>query len=144
MIENFNHENLRFISSIEEHLKQNNTSKEPPFGMAYIIRSDHKIVGYFYISPIKNEKVELEYAILKEERGKGYSSLILKEITNYLCSFQNIKELYLDIDPSNSRSINCALSADYYPDYDDYENKHYQGKLLFRKENSNYISKRRK
>lgn len=59
--------NSKFIHDIKERLIMNNDNL---FGNGYIVKVVDEIVGYFYISPVVRDKVELEYSILKSYRGR--------------------------------------------------------------------------
>ena len=90
-----------------------------------------------------NDEVFLEYSILKEYRGKGYGSNIIREITDYLFEKHNIRSIRLDIDPSNRNSINVAQACGYAVDEDEFESHNYIGRMQFVRENAFYVSKRR-
>ena len=97
-----------------------------------------------FISKCVNDEVYLENSILKEYRGKKYGKLILNDISNYLFQNYNIKCITLDIDPSNIASIKTALSCGYTIDEEEYLDRNMSGKILYRLDNYNYVSKRRK
>ena len=91
-----------------------------------------------------NDEVFLEYAVLKEYRGMGYASDLVREVSSYLFENYNIKSIRLDIDPSNKNSILVANSCGFNLDEEDYESKNYVGKMQFVKDSDCYISKRKK
>ena len=91
-----------------------------------------------------NDEVFLEYAILKEFRGMGYASDIVREVTQYLFENYNLRSIRLDIDPSNKNSILVANACGFILDEEQFESRNYIGKMQFIKENDSYISKRRK
>lgn len=141
LVQNFEDERISFIDSYKEHLMLTPREKKDIFGVGYIVLYGNKMIGYMYISSVRRHKVELEYAVIKSERGKGYGESLLNEVTDFLCNDENIQEIYLNISPSNIKSIQCALYVSYEPDYEEYEQNHYQGNLTFRKVNPYYKRK---
>ena len=89
------------------------------------------------------DEVFLEYAVLKEERGKGYGSDIVRETTDYLFQNHNIRSIRLDIDPSNKNSINAAEAAGYSVDEEEFASRNFTGRMQFVKDSEYYVSKRR-
>lgn len=128
-----------FISMIDNRLELLNKQKSFPFDTAFVIISGSKLLGYLFISSVRNDEVYLELSLLKEKRGKGYGKLILVLVTDYLFEHYNIRDIALDIDVSNHASINTATSGGYYAD--EYLNS---GRIIFRNYNLNYIDKRNK
>lgn len=132
----------KYIHQIKERLELSNYNNI--YQNAYIVLDKDIPIGYLYISSMINDEVYLEYSILKQYRHMGYASDLLYEITNYLFENNNIKNIKLDIDPSNKGSILVAISNGYNLDEEDYEKRNYLGKMKFIKESDCYISKRRK
>lgn len=132
----------KYIHQIKERLELSNYNNI--YQNAYIVLDKDTPVGYLYISSMINDEVYLEYSILKRYRNMGYASDLLYEISNYLFENCNIKNIKLDIDPSNKGSILVANSNGYILDEEDYEKRNYLGKMKFIKESDCYISKRRK
>lgn len=126
----------KFIHDIQTRLT--NIDSKTIFGKGYLICYQEQIVGYFYLSPIKKERLEVEYALLKEAREKGYGKLFLTKISDYLLQKFPIKELYVTIDPSNEKSISVAEASSFFFDEEDYEKRGYQGLMTFVKENPTY------
>lgn len=139
LLEQFNNaSHSKFISKISDRLMLNGSQKFFPFDTAFVVSLfSGEIIGYVFISSIRNDEVYLESSILKEKRGKKYGSLILSSVTDYLFENYNIKEIALDIDASNEASIRTAVSCGYYED--SFDNM----KFIFKNYNSNYVNKRR-
>ena len=133
-----------YIHSIKERLVNFNTMKTFPFETSFFVAINNKIIGYLFISKCVNDEVYLENSILKEYRGMGYGKIILNDISNYLIDNYNIKSIVLDISPSNIASIKTALSCGYTMDEEEYLDRNMSGKILYRLDNYNYVSKRRK
>lgn len=133
--------NSKFIHDIKERLIMNNDNL---FGNGYIVKIEDEIVGYFYISPVVRDKVELEYSILKSYRGRGLGRKILNKVSKYLLDNYNIKDAYLTIDPSNQNSTFIAEESGFYMDEEEYAQNGYTGLITFTKENLNYVRKGKK
>ena len=97
-------------------------------------------IGYLYISSLIRDEVFLEYAVLKEYRGKGYGSTIIRETSDYLFENHNIRSIRLDIDPSNKNSINAAEACGYTVDEEEFASRNYTGRMQFVKDNEYYMS----
>lgn len=133
-----------YIHQISERLESSKYNDKTIYQSAFVVECNEIPIGYLYISNKINDEVFLEYSILKEYRKKGYGSELLNEITNYLFECCNIKNIRLDIDPSNKNSILLASNCGYYFDEEEYETRNFIGKMQFIKESDLYISKRRK
>lgn len=60
LAEQFNKESKSdFISMIDSRLKLNYKSKSFPFGMAFVVTSSSELLGYMFISGIKQDEVYL-------------------------------------------------------------------------------------
>ena len=105
-----------YVKQILERINKDN-GQEFQFDKGYLVKLQEKIIGYLYFSPISNYRLYIEYSILKQERKKGYGTLLLEEATNYILDNYNIKQIMLDIDQSNLASMKTALSCGY--NYDD-------------------------
>lgn len=147
--ENFSHVSLlnqfngesksNFISMIDSRLRLNSKSKSFPFRMAFVVSDfSDDLLGYVFISSIRQDEVYLEYSLLKEQRGKGYGSLLLKEVTNYLFENYNIRNIALDIDVSNEASVNTAIRSGYYED--EFIN---EKRIIYKSYNLNYVNRRK-
>lgn len=131
-----------FIHQVGERLEMTRDNNSV-FQSAYVVLDYDMPVGYLFISSLVKDEVFLEYAVLKEHRGKGYASDIVDETTRYLFENHNMRSIRLDIDPINKNSILVAKSCGFMVDEDEYEARNFLGKMLFIKENEYYISKRR-
>ena len=117
LAEQFNKESkFDFISMIDSRLKLNNKSKKFPFGMAFVVSSSNTLLGYMFISSVRQDEVYLESSLLQDKRRRGIGKALLKAMTDYLFDNYNIKEIALDIYVSNEAGINTAISCDYYQD----------------------------
>lgn len=105
-----------YVKQILERINKDN-GHEFEFDKGYLVKLQEKIIGYLYFSPISNYRLYIEYSILKQERKKGYGTLLLEEATNYILDNYNIKQIMLDIDKSNLASMKTALACGY--NYDD-------------------------
>ncbi|MBQ8681637.1 MAG: GNAT family N-acetyltransferase [Bacilli bacterium] len=131
----------KYVSQIENRLILNNKQKSFPFDTGFIIslNSDDDLVGYIFISSIRNDEVYLEYSILNNKKKMGYGKLVLKELTEYLFENFNIRDIALDIDVSNVPSVKTAISCGYY-DEDYLGDK----RVIYKNYNPNYLNKQRK
>ena len=129
-----------FISMIDSRLRLNSKQKTFPFDTAFIVYLyTGEILGYVFISGVRNDEVYLEYSILKDKRNKGYGKLTLELVTNYLFINYNIKDIALDIDVSNEASMKTTMSCGYYEDeYVD------NGRLIYKNYNLSYVTRRKK
>ena len=133
----------KYIHQIAERLvfSKDNTGI---YQSGYIVEDDGTPIGYLFISSMRDDEVFLEYSVLKEFRGMGYGSSIVRETTDYLFEEHNIRSIRLDIDPSNTNSALVATACGYSVDEDEFESRNFTGKMQFVRENEFYISKRRK
>ena len=134
---------FNFIHQIGKRLENSKDNNRNIYQSAFVVEFTNIPIGYLYISNMVNDEVFLEYSILKEYRGKGYGSNIIREITDYLFEKHNIRSIRLDIDPSNRNSINVAQACGYAVDEDEFESRNYIGRMQFVRENAFYVSKRR-
>ena len=133
-----------YIHQIPERLESSKYNDKNIYQSAFVVQYNEMPMGYLYISNKINDEVFLEYSVLKEYRKMGYGSELLNEITNYLFENCNIKNIRLDIDPSNKNSILLASACGFYLDEEEYEARNFIGKMQFIKESDIYISKRKK
>ena len=126
-----------FISDISKRLyaSRNNNSF---FGSAYVVLNNLEPIGYVYISGISNDDIYIECAILHNKRKLGYASLLLKELTDYIFSNYNIRQIKLDISLNNQGSIMVAKKNGFDVDEEDFENRGYSNKMIFVKDNLFY------
>lgn len=132
-----------FIHQVGERLEESKDNNKTIYQSAFVVESLGTPTGYVYISRASHDEVFLEYAVLKEYRGKGYGSAVIRELTDYLFQNHNIKAVRLDIDPSNKNSINAAESCGYTVDEEEFASRNYTGRMQFVKDNEYYISRRR-
>lgn len=90
-----------FIYQIGSRLENSKNNKRSIYQSAFVVEDLGVPVGYLFISNRIRDEVFLEYAVLKEYRGMGYGSDIVRQTTDYLFQNHNIKDIRLDIDPSN-------------------------------------------
>lgn len=129
-----------FISWIDNRLQLNCHQKSFPFDTGFVVSlANGNLIGYLFISAIRNDEVYLEYSILKDCRAKGYGSFMLQNVTDYLFENYNIRDIALDIDVSNEASMKTAIGCGYY------EEEYLEtGRVTFKNYNFHYIDKRRK
>mgnify|MGYP003303843978 CR=1 FL=1 len=77
---------IAIVNFVTEHLLAASVEKES----IGVVEDLGTPIGYLYISSMVRDEVFLEYAVLKEERGKGYGSDIIRETTDYLFQNHNI------------------------------------------------------
>lgn len=146
MMEEFDNKDSksRFIHNIKDRLIASSFNQEFSFASAYIIEENNIPVGYTYLSPMKNDIVFIEISLLKQVRGKGIGSRALSEVSDYLFTNHNIKEVRADVDPSNEKSINMLLNCGFSPDEEEFASRGFNGKMEFVKDSYCYESKRQK
>lgn len=132
-----------FIHQVGERLETSKDNDRTIYQSAFVVEDLGTPVGYLFISSMVRDEVFLEYAVLKEERGKGYGSDIVRETTDYLFQNHNIRSIRLDIDPSNKNSINAAEAAGYSVDEEEFASRNFTGRMQFVKDSEYYVSKRR-
>lgn len=132
-----------FIYQIGSRLENSKNNKRSIYQSAFVVEDLGVPVGYLFISNRIRDEVFLEYAVLKEYRGMGYGSDIVRQTTDYLFQNHNIKDIRLDIDPSNKNSINTAEACGYTLDEDEFASRNYTGRMQFVQDSTYYVSKRR-
>lgn len=132
----------KYIHQIGDRLEMSKDVNKRIYQTAFVVVDDDTPVGYLYISSMVNDEVFLEYAILKEFRGKGYASDVVYEVSDYLFQNCNIKCIKLDIDPSNEHSILVANSCGFIADEEEFVSRNLIGKIRFVLESDCYVSKR--
>lgn len=133
-----------YIHDIKERLIDGKNKKDIPFDVGYVVCLNDKFIGYAFISKRIKDEIFLEYSIVNEFRGKGYGKLVLGEVSEYLFSNYNIKNISLDIEPSNVASVMTAVGVGYIEDEEEYMKRNMNGKVLYRMDNYNYVNKRKK
>ncbi len=76
-----------------------------------ILASKQMIIGFFEVLYSKGDP-EIQYAVIKSQRGKGYGKILLKKATEY-CMQSDNQKIYLSIDAQNIPSIMTAKSVGY-------------------------------
>lgn len=132
-----------FIYQIGSRLENSKNNNRSIYQSAFVVEDLGVPVGYLFISNRIRNEVFLEYAVLKEYRGMGYGSDIVRQTTDYLFQNHNIKDIRLDIDPSNKNSINTAEACGYTLDEDEFASRNYTGRMQFVQDSTYYVSKRR-
>ena len=132
-----------FIYQIGSRLENSKNNNRSIYQSAFVVEDLGVPVGYLFISNRIRDEVFLEYAVLKEYRGMGYGSDIVRQTTDYLFQNHNIRDIRLDIDPSNKNSINTAEACGYTLDEDEFASRNYTGRMQFVQDSTYYVSKRR-
>lgn len=132
-----------FIYQIGSRLENSKNNNRSIYQSAFVVEDLGVPVGYLFISNRIRDEVFLEYAVLKEYRGMGYGSDIVRQTTDYLFQNHNIKDIRLDIDPGNKNSINTAEACGYTLDEDEFASRNYTGRMQFVQDSTYYVSKRR-
>ncbi len=132
-----------FIYQIGSRLENSKNNNRSIYQSAFVVEDLGVPVGYLFISNKIRDEVFLEYAVLKQYRGMGYGSDIVRQTTDYLFQNHNIKDIRLDIDPSNKNSINTAEACGYTFDEDEFASHNYTGKMQFVQDSTYYFSKRK-
>lgn len=133
----------KHIHQIGERLELSKDNKSI-YQSGYVVEDNGMPIGYLFISSMRDDEVFLEYSVLKQFRGMGYGSSIVRETTDYLFENHNIRSIRLDIDPSNRNSSLVATSCGFSVDEEEFESRNFTGKMQFVRENEFYISKRRR
>ena len=132
-----------FIYQIGSRLENSKNNNRSIYQSAFVVEDLGVPVGYLFISNRIRDEVFLEYAVLKEYRAMCYGSDIVRQTTDYLFQNHNIKDIRLDIDPSNKNSINTAEACGYTLDEDEFASRNYTGRMQFVQDSTYYVSKRR-
>lgn len=139
----FGESHSNFIYQIGVRLENSKNNNRSIYQSAFVVEDAGEPVGYLFISNNSHDEVFLECAVLKKYRGNSYGSDIIRETTDYLFQKHNIKDIRLDIDPSNKNSINIAESCGYTLDEEESASRDYMGRMQFVQDSPYYISKRR-
>jgi len=93
-----------------------------------------KFVGSFAIIPIEgSEDIQLGYAFLKENWGKGFASELTKAGLAYYFKNTNADHIYAIADPANVPSHNVLLKNSFVPDGTKMEDDKELLKFIFRR-----------
>ena len=81
------------------------------FNTFFVIKYEDRIIGYLEIE--KSKDVYLNYAILKEERGKGLGPKVLKELSDYLLNEyrDSIDKIDILVDNKNKPSLKATIKS---------------------------------
>ena len=110
----------------------NNTSEnDTSFNCGYFVLDDNEYIGYIDIGRyVQDEKaVYLRAAVVKEQRNKGYGSIMLNEASNYIFdNYPEVREIKLKTITDNIQALRTIKSCGFKPIYG----------TLFSKRNPNY------
>lgn len=99
------------LDFLQEHLELN--KQLFPLGRFLV---DNKItgefIGSFVLIPIGNSSdIQIGYALLKEQWGKGFATELVKAGINYFFSNSSLKNLYAITESANQPSIQVLLKC---------------------------------
>lgn len=134
----------KFIHQIAQNLENSKNNFSNIFQSSFVIEHNDISIGYLYISSNKNDEVFLECSLLKQFRSKGYGTILLNQVSDYLFENHNIKCIKADVNPSNKKSMAMLCACGYLFDEEEYESRNFIGNMQFFKESDCYVSKRRK
>ena len=101
----------KYVSTeVDKYLMRTNYTDGIEHSIAYIVKDDNKLVGFFKPSIFYDTDIGLDYGIHPRYRKQGYGKRLLIEISDYFFN-RNINSIALCIDNNNIASINTALSA---------------------------------
>lgn len=110
-----------YLWSIENELRdQRHLFREDIYNSKYSIYQQEKPIGYLAISQIFfcEKYVDIAYALLRQERGKGHATNVLREITEQILNdiINDVQRVILVIDPQNKSSqavaVRCGFGSD--------------------------------
>ena len=97
-------------------------------------RSTGKFVGSFAIIPIEETiDIQLGYAFLKENWGKGFASELTREGLNYYFANTRADHIYAIAEKDNTASHNVLLKNGFVPDGTREEGEKSLLKFIYRK-----------
>ncbi len=103
------------------------TSNSKVYNNLYIFtNNNNENIGYVEISDCISRgdinTVTLYYSVLPKFRGNKYGTMMLEIITKYIFETTEVNNIVMNVDPSNTFSIN-AVSMVGYSDFIDYDDK---------------------
>ena len=141
-------DNVKFLKEIEKDEEINRNMDDAPLalersngvtnlrlGLAYLVKDKDSVIGLIRLAKPNAQvhDISIDIAIRPIYRHKGYGTILLKEVSDYI--FRNstlIKKIKLSIDSSNVNGVRCAASANFTLDgYVNYPNSKPQ--LLYSK-----------
>ena len=97
-------------------------------------KASGKFVGSFAIIPIEGtELIQLGYAFLKENWGKGFASELTREGLNYYFTNTKIDNIYAIAEKANIASHNVLLKNGFVPDGEKKEGDKILLQFIYRK-----------
>jgi ribosomal-protein-alanine N-acetyltransferase len=97
-------------------------------------KATRKFVGSFAIIPIEgSDDIQLGYALLKENWGKGFASELTKSGLDYYFKNTNAGHIYAIADADNIASHNVLLKNSFVPDGTKMEDDKELLKFVYRK-----------
>lgn len=128
---------LWYLSSVIEDSKYRYLEQEDIYNSPFAIYHSESPIGFLQTSPVYINKhcssIDLSYAILKQERRKGYMKSVLTNVSDYILENISIDEIILTIDTNNKPSQMTAVASGFtkafqlnYGDYD-------EGSFVYRK-----------
>lgn len=121
---------LWYLSSAIKDTNYRYLERDDIYNSPFAIYQRDFPIGFLQISPIVKGRiyssVDLSYAILKQERKKGYMKSILTNVSDYILEEGSVDEVDLMIHPENKASQMVAISSGFtdvfmsnYDGYDD-------------------------
>lgn len=121
---------LWYLTSTIEDSKYRYLEREDIYNSPFAIYHSKNPIGFLQTSPLSIGKacssVDLSYAILKQERKKGYMRSVLTNVSDYILEDFSIDEIDLTIHPDNKASQMVAVASGFtkafqlnYGDYDE-------------------------
>lgn len=110
-----------YLYPIEKNLKHSkHLTRKDIYQSPYVIYHQQNPIGYIDISHIIEfmKSVNLSYALLEQERGKGYATKVLKAITEIILGdkINDIEKVYLVINYDNIPSQMVAKKSGFMDD----------------------------
>jgi RimJ/RimL family protein N-acetyltransferase len=99
--------NLNFFGEYNPVMQETKTDLEKRFEQAkmfFIEKKDGTKIGFIGQPPLGSSQVEIGYALLPNERGKGYATEATKIIVDYLFLSKDTVRIQAHIDPKNIAS----------------------------------------
>ena len=125
----------KHLEDAPDSLERSNGIRNLRLDVAYLVKDEEKAIGLIRLAKKYSDKhdISVDIAIHPRLRKKGYGTILLREISDYI--FRNstlIKKIKLDVESTNEPGAKCAISADFKLDaYIDYPDS--KGHLLYSK-----------